>query len=67
LASRDAYIEDARANNRPPSAKSGFYIDRKKHGSQGEPNPATPPPPPPSAVVFLRCLDPRNNRWVKLL
>jgi len=37
LASRDAYIEDARANNRPPSAKSGFYIDRKKHGSQGKP------------------------------
>ena len=36
LASRDKYVEETRAAGRPPSAKSGFYFDLKKHGEQGK-------------------------------
>lgn len=35
LQSRNAYIQECQAQNVPPSAKSGFYIDKKKHGKDG--------------------------------
>lgn len=36
LQDRNAYIEGCRKKNIPPSAKTGFYIDKKKHGKDGE-------------------------------
>ena len=36
LESRNAYIQECNNQNVPPSAKSGFYIDKKKHGRDGE-------------------------------
>ena len=55
LKCRDAYIEDMRAEKRPPSAKSGFYVDRKKHGKHG----GFPFPSIVSGVTSV-CRDQRN-------
>ena len=37
LQARNAYIQECRSLKVPPSAKTGFYIDKKKHGKDGEP------------------------------
>ncbi len=46
LECRNAYIQECRRQNVPPSAKSGFYIDKKKHGKDGT-----------ITVSFLSCGD----------
>ena len=56
---RDKYVEEMRAAGRPPSAKSGFYFDTKKHGEQGK-LPAGPPSTPCTLPDCQFCLD-RGN------